>query len=453
MKMKYFSYIAMALSFFLMNACNKEINKQVVSVQEASESNLVSQPNIILIVAEDFGYEIPNILGGESYQTPNIDKLALRGMHFSQAYNHPDGFPSRLAIYTGKYNFRNYPQWGLLLPEESTIANMLQDNGYKTCVVGKWQMDNGGESLLEAGFEKYRIFQPYNSDYQKKNRYKNPLLYENGDYIPLAETVDKYSEDLFYEYASNFIDSNRNNPFFLTYASLVCGQPFVPSPDHPDYANWNPNIDDQSRNDTSYFASNVSYLDKMVGRFMSKLDSLNLTRKTLILFVNDNSTMKKIISQFRGQQVIGNKTETTRAGTQSPCFAYWPGTISHKVSPALIDYTDILPTLADVAGIPVPTNYGILDGVSFYDNMIGIPGTDRSWVFCHWDNEPDDPTPVVRFINNETYKLYDEPPAYGRFYNIKRDFYDLNVIPFEEMTNKEKAIREAFISQLQLLHN
>jgi arylsulfatase A len=443
--------IVVGLLFLL--ACKKDIQFSDAKADIAQSIVSASQPNIILVVAEDFGYEIPSCLGGQSYQTPNIDKMATRGMHFSQAYNHPDGFPSRLAIFTGKYNFRNYPRWGLLLPEESTIANMLQDDGYKTCIVGKWQMDNGGPSILEAGFEKYRIFLPFNSDYQKARRYKSPRLYENGDYIPDAQTEGLYSEDLFYDYASKFIDSNRNNPFFLVYSSLVCGQPFVPSPDHPDYAGWNPSVDDRLRNDTSYFASNVSYLDKNIGRFMAKLDSVNLTRKTLILFVNDNATMEKIVSRFRNQTVIGNKTETNRAGTQSPCFAYWPGTISHKISPALIDYTDILPTLADVAGIPVPNNYGTLDGISFYDDMLGIPGVDRDWVFCHWDNEPDDSKPVVRFINNETYKLYDEPPAYGRFYNIKKDVYELNNIPVEQMTNREIAIRNAFIQELQQLHN
>ena len=135
--------------------------------------------------------------------------MAANGIQFTNFFSHPDGPPSRLALMTGKYNYRNWVKFGLLADTSKTIANMLQDAGYQTCYVGKWQFDGGDASIKEHGFQYYRVFQPYNIKDnngldQYHRRYKSPYLYENGAYLPDSAVENKYSEDMFYKYACNF---------------------------------------------------------------------------------------------------------------------------------------------------------------------------------------------------------------------------------------------------------
>src|SRR5581483_9184818 len=168
---------------------------------------------------------------------PNLDFLAANGVQFTQCYNHPDGSPSRVAILTGKYNFRNYVKWGYLPPSEKTFGNMLHDAGYATCWVGKWQLQGGDTRIRSAGFDNYIVFLPEGSG-QRENRYKDPHLYTNGAYLPDSATAGKYSEDMFYDYIGSFIDSNKSRPFFAMYATLLPAQPWVPAPDDPEVATW-----------------------------------------------------------------------------------------------------------------------------------------------------------------------------------------------------------------------
>src|SRR3954470_5350058 len=135
-------------------SCKKDFEeKSVTASSDDHASALSGKPNIILFVANDFGFEIPTFNGGQSYSTPNLDFMANHGIDFTQCYNHPDGTPSRLAILTGKYNFRNYVRWGFLPPDQKTIGNLLHDAGYATYLVGKWQLDGGDARIRAAGFD------------------------------------------------------------------------------------------------------------------------------------------------------------------------------------------------------------------------------------------------------------------------------------------------------------
>jgi hypothetical protein len=108
--------------------------------------------------------------------------------------------------------------------------------------------------------------------------------------------------------------------------------------------------------------------------------------------------------------------------------------------------------LADIAGIPKPTTYGILDGTSFFDNLMGTQGKDRDWVFCHWDNNLHDPKPVIRFVNNISYKLYDNTDDNKNFFNIVKDSYEKNPIPNNLLTPDEKKIKDNFKIVLSQMH-
>ncbi|MEP6512489.1 MAG: sulfatase-like hydrolase/transferase, partial [Parafilimonas sp.] len=415
------------------------------------------KPNIIFFIADDLGYEIPGYTGWESYTTPILDSLAASGIKFTQCYSHPDGYPSRLAVYTGKYNFRNYTEWGKLPPAEKTIGNMLHDAGYATCFVGKWQCDGGDSRIRSAGYDKYRVFLPFapsdsGSFEDWKYEYKNPRLYENGNYLPDSQVQDKYSEDMYVSYVNKFIDDNASKPFFIVYAHNLPRNPWAPTPNDPDFLGYNPDTV-TSYGDKKYFPEMVAYLDKTIGKITFKILSSHLQNNTLILFIGDNATNKAISSLYQGGTVWGGKNLTNKRGTHNPLFACWKGSISPgQVSNTIIDYTDFLPTLAAVAGIPVPTNYGILDGVSFYDNMLGITGIDRTWSFCHWDNSPSDNKDPVRYVQNRTYKLYDEI-GYSRFYDIQTDPEETTPLPNASLTTGQRIIKNLFINVLQQMHN
>ena len=119
---------------------------------------LTGNPNIIFIVADDVGYENIQVDGGVSYITPNLNALAAEGKMFTECHSTPLCSPSRIEIITGKYNQRNYTQWGILSPSEKTIFNHFHDAGYLTCVSGKWQITATDEQIHAFGVDKYAPF-------------------------------------------------------------------------------------------------------------------------------------------------------------------------------------------------------------------------------------------------------------------------------------------------------
>ncbi len=222
-------YITVAVTFTaILAGCSKDFNdiKENVHGDERADvfRSALHQPNVILFVADDLGYEVPHFTGGQSYNTPNLDFMANNGVHFSETYMHPDGFPSRLALLTGKYSFRNYVTWGLLPANEKTIGNLMEDAGYATCFVGKWQCGDGDVRIKGAGFQNYLVYLPFRGLNQREGRYKNPSLYANGDYLPASETKGKYSEDMLSDYLCNFISENKNQPFFGLYSFNLVGR-------------------------------------------------------------------------------------------------------------------------------------------------------------------------------------------------------------------------------------
>lgn len=98
------------------------------------------QPNIILILGDDIGFETVSAYGSTSYKTPRIDAMAKQGVLFEQCYAQPLCSPSRIQIMTGKSNFRNYEKWGYLDQNETTFAHLFKSHGYATCIAGKWQL-------------------------------------------------------------------------------------------------------------------------------------------------------------------------------------------------------------------------------------------------------------------------------------------------------------------------
>lgn len=417
----------------------------ILSLVFTAESLLAQnkKPNIIFILADDIGYSTLTVNGGLSFNTPNLDNLANNGMNFSACHAMPSCSPSRVTLLTGKYNFRNYTQWAVLDTSQRTIANMFQDAGYKTGCFGKWQLDGGDASIRKSGFDDYCVFNPFS---KKPPRYKNPQVYANGAFLPDSLTKGKYGEDIFFDSLSAFIEKNSAGPFFAYYPMVLAHAPFQPTPDDSAYAKWK----STTESDTSFYPSMISYMDKKIGELRQKISDLGIADNTVIIYCGDNGTPRDITEETDEGDFSGDKGGTTELATHVPLIIYWPNvTKGGQVNNDLIDFTDFMPTLASIAGIPLPTNYGTLDGVNFSPRLKGEPGTPRSSLFFYYNPRPGTTTPRI-WAQTATYKLYDSSAADSGFlfYNFTKDINEENPIPDPSLTPEEDSIRQFLLSVL-----
>lgn len=408
-----------------------------------SSVHAAERPNIILIMADDMGFECVGANGGETYQTPNLDQLAADGMRFENCFSQPICTPSRVQIMTGIYNSRNYVEFGLLDPQAFTFGKLLQNAGYETCIVGKWQLKGGFEGPNKFGFDEYCLWQLT----RRPNRYPNPGLevnheekdYKNGQYGP----------DIVSDYACDFIKrkSNSDKPFFVYYPMILPHWPFEPTPDSEE---WDPRarVNDKTekganKKSKKFFIDMVHYVDKIVGKIVEQLDASGVRENTLILFTGDNGTYESIISQYQGRDWRGGKSYMTDNGTRTTLIANWPGGINKdSVNQDLVDFSDILPTLAEIGQGEMKEGVE-LSGRSFAPQLRGEKGNPREWVYC-WYFRNGKPAnggkkhSAGEFARDQRYKLY----RTGQFYDTQNDFYEQSPLAKEDLTPELIQLRK-----------
>lgn len=404
------------------------------------------KPNIILIMADDLGYETLGCNGGTSYKTPNLDKLASAGIRFSNCYSTPLCTPSRVTIMTGKYNFRNYTDFGYLDPKNKTFGNMMKRAGYKTFIAGKWQLNGieskkpGWEDLTRPnhfGFDEYYLWHLTRLK-KEGERYANPLIEYNGQQLP--RNSNQYGPDIFRDKIFSFLEENSKEPFFIYYPMVLTHAPFQPTADQPGFAA----ASSKKINDTANFKYMVNYMDKIVGQIVEKVEKLGIAENTIILFTGDNGTGKEIVSMMGNIAVKGGKGTTTVPGTHVPLIAYWKGkTPKGVVYDDLIDFTDFMPTLAEAVSFKLPQKL-IIDGKSFYSRLSGKKGDPREWVYCYY-TQNGNPQKAKRYAQDKVWKLYDT----GAFYNIVNDPVEEKAI---DINTQSPAIKESYI-QLKAVIN
>lgn len=380
------------------------------------------QPNIVLIMADDLGFETLGINGGESYQTPNLDKIASQGINFTEAYATPLCTPTRVQLMTGKYNFRNYTSFGVLEKEEVTFANILNERGYKTAIAGKWQLGGDVNTPKHFGFDEYCLWQIKEGDYWY--RYKSPKLIKNGEKLELGSDSTFYGPDIFTDFVINFIRQNKENPFLVYYPMALVHDPFQPAPTNPDFESYSI----EGLNDTTYFRGMVEYMDKLVGQIYSELEKHNLLENTYFIFTGDNGTDRKVISKYKGRNVQGDKGFTTKLGTHVPLII--SGSTIEKLghtSNHLVDFSDFFPTFLDLAGVSLPSNL-ILDGRSLVPYLLDEFYVPRRWIFTDYDSKGRD-FPVKKYVQDKEYKLYQD----GTFYNFKNDPMEKKPLVIKEL--------------------
>ena len=401
------------------------------------------KPNIVLIMADDMGYECVGVNGGTSYKTPALDEMARTGLRFTHCHSQPICTPSRVQIMTGIYNHRNYIRFGLLDPEATTFAHVLKKAGYKTCIAGKWQLKGGFDGPTKFGFDEYCLWQLT----RRPNRYPNPGLEINGKEVDFKQ--GEYGPDIVSDYLCDFIERHKEGPFLAYYPMMLPHWPFEPTPDSKD---WDPKarVNDKSEKgsgnsprDIKYFTDMVAYTDKMVGKILKKLDELKIRENTVVIFTGDNGTYTGVTSMMGDVQIKGGKGKTSDNGTHVAMIASWPGTgPTGKICADLVDFSDLLPTLAEIAGADLPQDIKF-DGRSFAPQLQGEKGHPREWIHC-WYSRNGARNKASQHVRDQMYKLY----ADGRFFNVAADFYEEKPLSMESLDADARERHKMFTKVL-----
>ena len=368
-----------------------------------------TKTNIILIMADDIGYECYGVYGGTSYPTPRIDRMAAAGIRFNHCYSQPLCTPSRVKIMTGLSNARNYAAFSILKQSERTFAHMLRDAGYRTAIAGKWQLYGAkhysarfrakGALPQEMGFERHCLWQVD----QLGDRFWGPSVTVDDKLKTFGEDV--YGPDVYCQFLLDRMAEYRKEPFFLYYPMVLVHSPFVPTPDSADKR-----CKDKQRN----FGDMVTYMDKLIGRIVDKTVELGIAENTLILVTGDNGTHSSLSSMMGDVRIKGGKGKPTDAGTRVALVGYQPGVIARgRVTDRLVEFSDFVPTLSELAGSPLP---GRTDGTSFLAELQGRSTKSREPIFIYYWPRPEKGKPV-RFARDQRWKLYGD----GRLIDVKND--------------------------------
>ena len=403
---------------FLVIAAAVCVSAPAITRGTGSAGESADAPNIIFIMADDLGAECFGSYGGTSYRTPNIDAIAAAGMRFENAYSMPLCGPSRACVLSGRYPFRSgvaasqgirgfEVPWGRGPKPEITFGNLLRDAGYATAMAGKWamcQFDKSPDHAIECGFDEYCLWPKFYAEKFTK-RYWTPTVFEDGRLH--ADVKDTFGPDRYCDYLIRFMRRNKDRRFLLYYPMALIHGPLESPPGFEGDGEEDRSKNGSAREASPLFKANVEYMDRLVGRIVDAVDELDLGRRTLILFTADNGTEPQVLSTLGDRVVKGGKFTISDEGTRVPFVARWVGTIEPgRVSDDMIDLTDILPTFAELAGAPVPTDR-IIDGRSFAPQLRGEPGHPRQWVYLEGPlkRPVDGEVTLIRSVRDREWRL------------------------------------------------
>ena len=383
----------------------------------AAGTRATKAPNIVLIMADDLGFEGLGCDGSLTYSTPNIDRLAAQGMRFTNCFSQPLCTPSRVKLMTGRSNARNYVRFGYLDPTQPTFGHVLGDAGYETAIAGKWQLGLRMGRLADTGFERHCIWDPE----VNLTRYWASAQLRDGERV-VDPDPQRFGPDAISDFVLDFLSEPRERPFFLYYPMILPHAPFVVTPDTP--GELGPVSERESslrHGDEAHFVGMVAYLDKLVGRVLTRLEQLGIADDTLVIFTGDNGSPTQVDSQLRlasGETLTiqGGKGLLTDNGNHVPLVCRWPGLVAAgETCDSLIDFADIFATLLECAELE-PAGLE-LDGVSFLPCLMDASTRSRRWIVQDYNSNPDwvvgerEQTLTVakrlgRFARDYDFKLY-----------------------------------------------
>ncbi|MFP4029710.1 MAG: sulfatase-like hydrolase/transferase [Candidatus Brocadiia bacterium] len=333
------------------------------------------KPNILFIMLDDLGKEWVDVYGAECIELPNVTELARTGMQFKNAYSMPQCTPSRVALMTGQYPFRNgwinhwdVPRWGAGCHfdwrRNPCVARILKEAGYRTAAAGKWQVNDfrvHPDAMTKHGFDDYCMWTGYETGNDPSaNRYWDPYIHTKDG----SKTYEgQFGEDIFSDFLIEFMRENQDDPMFLYYPMCLPHTPFTTTPLQPEV-----------EGKYERHKAMVRYIDHILGKMIDALEELGLRENTIVIWTTDNGTTGQLSNRLNGREVQGGKQKTTENGICAPFIVNCPGLVPEGVvSDALVDFSDMLPTFADMADAELPVEYGF-DGVSVADVFLGEAG-------------------------------------------------------------------------------
>ena len=403
------------------------------------------QPNIILIMADDMGYEALSSNGSESCKSPNLDKLAAKGVRFTNCFSNPICTPSRVKLMTGQYNVRNYVKFGWLDREQTTFAHQLKAAGYATAIAGKWQLGRDKDSPQHFGFEQSCLWQHSRSGRSNEDgknidrRFVNPQLEFNG--VEKDFTNGEYGPQVCTDFICDFIDKNKKKPFLVYYPMILTHCPFDPTPDSTD---WDPKRLGSTtykgdRNDPQrHFRDMVAYADKAVGQIVSQLGKSGVRDNTLIIFTGDNGTDTPIVTPWNGKKVLGGKGTMSDTGTRVPLIVNWPAGIrkAGRVVDDLVEFTDVFPTICEVTTAKLPKNHPG-DGASIVPVLRNQAGArKKDWVYIWYRKQV--------MVRNKQYSFVAKQDGSNAALTRYEGSFNGTKLKDSALTKTERALKKQF---------
>ena len=338
----------------------------LLALANAGNGNNSNQPNVILMMADDLGYNDLSCYGSQKIRTPVLDELAEEGLRLTDFYSGATVCtPSRMALLTGAYpsrlgwkggvvGYRIKPVNGLA-PEARTIGEVFRDAGYRTGLIGKWHLGDTAELHPQnQGFDKTFFIDKSNNQTKKIWR-GSELIADPFDNRRLTE--------IFISEAIEFIRSNNKNPFFLY---LPFTAPHFPAQAHPDW---------EGKSKSAAYGDVVEELDGRIGDLLKVLKDEKLKENTIVVFISDNGTEPGQKKWGSAHPFRGMKWSALEGGTRVPCIIRYPGAVPEgKVSDKLTSAIDILPTLAHACGIQLKQGSEFVpkvDGLNLWDSLCG----------------------------------------------------------------------------------
>jgi len=406
---------------FVITSCNKADTKEP------------EQPNVLIILFDDLGYDDLGIHGNDIIETPNVDAIAESGVQFDNFYVNPVCAASRASLLTGRFFLRtgvSHVHGGkdFLALDETTLGDVFSENGYNTAIWGKWHTGDAYEYYpWQRGFQeafKARLYKHRNAE---------------GEFNGEPVSTQKWADEVIADYATDFLQRHREEPFFA-FVSLLA--PHTPLDAPEDVVQKY--IDKGLSKNLATLYGMVDYSDQQLGRIFNTLEETGLDENTIVLIMSDNGpavNRRQLSDKDREIRYVnnyrGHKGDIWENGVKSPLFVKWGDNLRKRTIEELVDITDIFPTLLDLTGIthePKKT----LDGASFKNILIDDFRKKEKVTFNYsnkaWppSNEPYDPDgkyeeyrPVLKdtlnpwrqviSIRTPRYKLMRNPGIEGNF--------------------------------------
>ncbi|MDF2377933.1 MAG: arylsulfatase [Verrucomicrobiales bacterium] len=409
-----------------------------------------AKPNVIYILADDLGYGDLSCYGQDKISTPNIDRLATEGLKFTAHYSgNTVCTPSRAVLMTGQHSGKVYVRGNLkgeigaaLDPEMTVLPEVFKAAGYATGLYGKWGLGpthhTGADSPLTHGFDEFAAWKSQTI----AHTYYPSTWVVNGEELPLDEGT--YVHDLIMEKAMNFIESNAKSetPFFCYIPTAVPHAAMhAPAELHEKWRKKFPEFDGEIGkygaggepcpdvvNPIAGFAAMMENLDNQVGEILDTLKELGIDGNTLVMFTSDNGAHKEggHDPEFWNSSgnLRGHKRDMHEGGIRAPMLARWPGTIAPGTTTDLLSgFQDILPTVCELTGQPVPEQN---DGISFVATLKGDPEAQKKHDYLYFEFWKGRDTYFSRAVRAGDWKAYQEGKKPLELYNLADDPYEIN---------------------------